>query len=611
MTRRRTTHNAWRLNAWASGVLLAGVLVAGNRLAREHLDVRRDLTADQLSVPSPVGKRLLGELSDVLSVKAYFTGEAKLGPVQIAKRQLIEQLEEYEAAANGRMDLVFIDPNGSTEARVEAHGLGIQPFRGSAMQGTAAVTQDTYFGLVLRYHGKEEVLPWVLPQSLEYFFLAAVNKLTRTDDRAVAFLTGNGGIADGDGFTQARALLAAQYRVVEALDLARGSFLPDDVAVLVVARPVELHPRTAFAIDQFVQRGGKVLLLLDHTHVDPAAGVVTPIVTGLEDLLQRWGAPLGERFVWDQGSSNTISTYEAVDVGGEERRLGNKISITYPLWPNVQGGGLEASLPVTAGVGGVDLFWAQEIRRTETVPRHASRQSLLRSTSTSWAVDPGEALVFDPRQLDARAATLLAGGNGREHDLAVSLQGRFPSPFLGGAPAPFDEVAEAVHAEDVAEARAAGREPPPRPLATTDEPVRSEETAGQVVVVGDADWASDGKYFTAERNTVFLVNLVDWLALEDDLIALRSRMPTDRRLDDFLEQERRARGLLLPSLEGEGGDHARFTELETEAADAATRRRWLHMAGATGGSLVLLLLLGFAWRLVAGRPPRVEGGKSR
>ena len=44
----------------------------------------------------------------------------------------------------------------------------------------------------------------------------------------------------------------------EVLDLSIGEMVPEDVSVLVVARPRELPVRAAFAIDQFLQRGGRV-----------------------------------------------------------------------------------------------------------------------------------------------------------------------------------------------------------------------------------------------------------------------------------------------------------------------------------------------------------------
>ena len=49
--------------------------------------------------------------------------EARLGPVQIAKRRLTDQLEEFEEVGGERLELTFVVPNSSIEVRAEAQAL--------------------------------------------------------------------------------------------------------------------------------------------------------------------------------------------------------------------------------------------------------------------------------------------------------------------------------------------------------------------------------------------------------------------------------------------------------------------------------------------------------
>lgn len=587
---RPPTRLAWRLNAWLSGLLLISIVVAGNRLAREHLAWRVDLSEDQLYAPSPVGRRMLGELDDVLAVKAYFTGKVKLGPVQIAKRRLIDQLEEIADAAGGKVELTFVDPNASTEARAEAHGLGIEPAPLSAVQGTSEVTQEVYLGLVLRYRGAEAVLPFVLPQTFEYAFLSTLRRLAREEEVAIGFLTRGGDSAADDGFADARELLRARYRVTEVLDLSDGEAVSEEVAVLIVAAPQYLHPRVVFAIDQFVQRGGRVLFLVDHALIDLRTGTLAQVETGLDELFARWGVPVDRQLVWDQDRSNTINTFETVDIGGEQRRVG-EATVRYPFWPRITPEGLDKTSPVTARLNGADLFWVHPIRPSERVPRHVERRTLAESSPASWRVAAEDAMILDPAELDAKAVELVTGGLGGAQQIIVSLAGRFPSPFVDGAPAPLDALREAEWRDACIAAVEAGVPIPPREVPTTEEKVASEATAGQVVVVGDADWARDGDFFTA-RNRLLLENLVDWLALEDELLTLRSRTPPERRIDDFVEEERRALGLVLPShQEVDVHDEGLFA-LEEQAQRHAARRRGMYMAGAVLGSFLLAIVAG-------------------
>jgi hypothetical protein len=143
-----------------------------------------------------------------------------------------------------------------------------------------------------------------------------------------------------------------------------------------------------------------------------------------------------------------------------------------------------------------------------------------------------------------------------------------------------------------------------REVQLTGEEVADRASTTQVVLFGDADWAMDGK-FLKERNRMLFGNLVDWLALEDDLIELRSRVPIQRTLDDLLELERRELGLLGPRVEISGADGQAIASMESEAENRARTRRRLLMLYATAGSLFGALLLGTAWRLTFGRGPQL------
>lgn len=588
----------WRWNAWLTGLLALLVLVFGNRIAREHLRTKIDLSEDQLFAPSDVGVRLVRELADVLQVRAFFTGDVKSGAVQIAKRRLMDQLEEYVELSEGRIEVSYVDPNESSEARAEAEAIGLTPFTTPSLRGTAVVTQEIWLGLALRHRGREVVLPVVVPQYFEYAFLSGLRKLTREAEVTVGFLVERG--AGGpDDFTELRSLVASQYRLREVLDLETGESVPEDVSVLVVVRPTELHPRTAFAIDQFVQRGGRALFLVDRTHVNLREGTTTAIRTGLEELLATWGAPVAESFVWDQGRSESIDVPVA---------NGQSAEVPFPFWPRILPDGQDRSTPVTAQVPGMSFFWAQPIEAVEV--DGVERIELAWTTTNSWLVPPTEGTHYDVRWLGARAAELINSGEGASRTVVASLSGRFPSPFTAGAPAPFDAVLETLHADRVRRAREEGRPEPAPPATNTDEEVLDAANPSQVVVIGDADWASVseemGNFLNAQNRYLF-VNLVDWLALEDDLLALRSRLPTERRIADFVEEERAALGLVGGRGDGKLEVTPEVARLEAEADARADERRWSVMLRATGSALLATLLFWLLWRLVLARPPVSSG----
>ena len=602
------SRRAWRVNAWTTALLAVLIIVAGNHLARTHLSFERDLSEDQLFAPSPVGVRMIGELDDILQVRAYFTVDVKSGTVQIAKRRLMDQLEEYADASAGRMQVVYLDPSTSSEARAEATALGIAPYPARSLRGTSIVSQDVWLGLALRYRGREAVVPMVVPQIFEYAFLSNLRKLTRESDVTIGFLVGRGEWSDGDDeFTQLRTLLSEQYRLREVYGLAGGDSVPEDVSVLVVARPTELHPRAVFEIDQFVQRGGRVLLLAERADVDLSTRTVGPIDPGLDALLAAWGVRLGDGFLWDQG----LCEHLPLQVNGKT------VQVPFPFWPRLPRERLDRSTPVTAQLAAWSLFWAHPLEVREVAGLSATR--LAWTSPDTFVVNVNEGATLDPEALRARAADLLTRAEGEERTVALSLSGRFPSPFADGAPAPFDPIEETLRADRERRRRAAeasgeaGAVEPEDGVPIAEEKVLSAEAESQVVIVSDATWASVTKVgsFLNDENRLVFVSLVDWLALEDDLLALRARLPRERRIDDFLAEERSALGLVGERLQGDLGEESEsMRRLETQAERRAEARRWRTMAAATGGALLAALAGGALVRIAMLLGART-GGKGR
>lgn len=62
-----------------------------------------------------------------------------------------------------------------------------------------------------------------------------------------------------------------------------------------------------------------------------------------------------------------------------------------------------------------------------------------------------------------------------------------------------------------------------------------------MIVVADADFASDTIQFTqAEYNLAFISNCAEWLSMEDDLLAIKTRTQVDTRLSRIADPARRA-----------------------------------------------------------------------
>ena len=58
----------------------------------------------------------------------------------------------------------------------------------------------------------------------------------------------------------------------------------------------------------------------------------------------------------------------------------------------------------------------------------------------------------------------------------------------------------------------------------------TDDSLLRMVVVGDADWLTDPMFNLSSENFVAALNLFDWLAVEDSLVAIRTKGPAQRAL---------------------------------------------------------------------------------
>ncbi len=579
-----------RWNAALSIALLVVIVVFVNDAARKHVSFKRDLSEDQLYAASPELEKRLGELDDVLVVRAFLTASPEQGAVQIAKSQLVSQLRDYEEASKGRIRLDFVDPNSSSEAKFEAVRLGIKPTQIAGNVATGGRGQEVWLGISLKYRGAERAIPLVMPQTLEYAFASELFRLMRGYTPKIGWFGPSQGLTPKAGdptYVQARRVLQLAGELVDLETLSTSEGVPDDIDLLVVVRPDSLHPRAAFAIDQYLQGGGRAILALDNHHYS-LSGQDLPAahrVTGLEMLLDIWGVPLSKGILWDR---NCVTVTTRNPVAGADGTVGDVLTKTdYTFWPSIDANGLAKDVPVTARLGGLVTYWTQAILE-KTLPDGVRRIDLARSSDESWIVDAPNTVTFDPSLVRSQGIELSATAEPKSYPIVTALTGKLPSPFgfgkYPGAPKPL-EFFDAVIGDKQWEGE------------VTDEAILSGVEEAHVVVMGDADWLRDGVqgyFFTPDNYGVysasFLGSLVDWLLLEEDLVALRSRSPISRPLTDFLKVEREAR-----ELAGSAGtvnyDEAEVrTKSEDEAEAAASASRTSAMAAATGGSLLAAFL---------------------
>lgn len=553
---------AWvRRQVLLSGGLLLLVFVLGNRLAQENLRWRKDLSADGLREWAPVTSAILDRLEDPLQIELFFPEQTQLGWVQIAKRTNLELLSELEGRSTQPIDLVRSDTNRA-DVSLRAQEYGIPAITEGGLSGTSTVVESITLGAVLRYRGRERVIPRLLPGALEYTVLDAIHGLTRVRKPRVGVL--QTALAAP---VMATLLRTGRYDVEAASGLEEGLALPGDLDLLIAPGPIELGARSREVLREYVEAGGRLLVYADRSRSQLENADLVSRDSGLETLLAEWGLPLSKGIVWDLPMGTPL-------------RLRREGFVTYPAWLTAIRSGDPGEIaerfaeenPLGGTLSGLHARFAHEIDAAE-VPEGCERVNLVLSSADAYLYQPTGKMVLDAEGVALEHDRLLVTADPARRALIASVRGP-----LGGPEAP-----EAF-----------------------------------VLLVSDDDGLGllDANLSGAERefqalNRDTLLNLVDGATAGDELLALRRRRPTERRLRDFLAEERESLGLDDRNLEA----GAQLLQLRQQSADealaaeraSARRLRWTGLTTALSFLGVLALV---GWAQVQRRAPLlVESGE--
>lgn len=546
--------------AAAAVAFVAINVLAGAGLSRARLD----LTEGRLYTLSPGSRAVAAELPEPVRLTLYLSeGRADIPP-QIATyaQRVREVLDEYARASKGRIAVEVVNPEPFSDAedRAVAAGLaGIPTGRGQ---------ERIYFGLVgTNTTDRQEVMPFLRPDRepfLEYELTRMIYLLGEPERRVVGLMswlpveggqpnpmTGQPGAPALQVVRQAREMF--EVRTIER-DTAE---IPADVKVLWIVHPKSVSERTQYAIDQFVMRGGRVLLFVDPLceadvppGVNPMQAMNLPKDSNLPRLMQRWGVELVPSMI-----ATDRDAALRVNVGSQ----GRPEPVDYIAWLSLSENNFDRDDAVTGGLRTMNLPTPGALR---TVPGASTDVSPLVRTGTNSALIGADRFSFfpDPKAL---LAQFKPGGE------RLTIAARIAGPARSAFDAPPEGADGAAH------------------LSQSAGPIN-------VVVFADCDFLQDRFWVQEERlgpivlglnkiadNGDFVIAALDNLSGSSNLMAVRAR-GTFRRPFGRVEQLRR---------EAEQRYLAREQELQARLRETEQKINELQRARADAqnpGALVLL-----------------------
>lgn len=303
--------------------------------------------------------------------------------------KIVEELgDTLRQESNDNFDLLIINPDDDqlTQEYLQ-NELGVRPLAGDEL------TAQSYWFYFTLTDGKNTVPvsfssepdKLVITQS----FYAAYKRLLPDSEKTVALMRplatpGPAGVSESPGIPKHFSILRnALQQFVQVIDVdLRDGIVPSEVDFLMVLAPRFLHPAQISAIQDYLAKGGTVLIAFSSIDVNVSYFTeVFPVRSGLEQWLTGLGISIDDTLVLDnQHGQYTLPVMRGVgDLRVRETNL-----VNYPYIIDVRGEGLNAESGITAKLGQVYVPWASPIIVDPQQNSNRTVTSLLLSSGESW-----------------------------------------------------------------------------------------------------------------------------------------------------------------------------------------------------------------------------------
>ncbi len=326
------------------------IIVLAVNILSSYLFVRVDITEDSLYSLSQGTKQIAKKVTVPTKIIFYFSKNTKKVPLAYKSYgdRVAELLSEYVAQNPAKLSLKIENPEPDSDAEEWAKRYNVK--------GVGNANDPFYMGLVFLQGDRSAVLPFLDPNQetlLEYKVSQSLIQVAQTEKRKVGILsslpiTGS----PANQMLQRPAVkpwaiseeLSKQFQVVNVPQ--NSLSIPKDINMLFVVNPSHFSDTLLYAIDQFVLRGGKLMLFLDpsvrilmgqqqYQHAVPSSQFAK--------LLKHWGV-----------------AYDPTIIVGEESRatevgIGQGNSMQYSLWQTLDKTAFNTKLPALTSMQNVIL----------------------------------------------------------------------------------------------------------------------------------------------------------------------------------------------------------------------------------------------------------------
>ncbi|HDT11900.1 MAG TPA: hypothetical protein ENN58_04095, partial [bacterium] len=233
-----------------------------------------------------------------------------------------------------------------------------------------------------------------------------------------------------------------------------------------------------FAVDQFVMKGGKLIVLQSGLQISNQ-GFAQARNINYSDLLETYGLKLNQDMVFD------LFNYSVMVPQGNIRFM-----TPYPLWIKVPPEQIDSEFPDSIrNSGTLGFSFASSITLNEV--DGVKYRKVAQSSGNSW--NESGMVVLDPTQIKAPSKSEF-----KVYDLAILGEGKFKSHFTQ------ETLPEIIKEKN-------------------DNFVKEASAGASVLLISSPEFILDRTMRNFRSNGIFFLNIVDYLTNSTELMDIRSR----------------------------------------------------------------------------------------
>ncbi len=445
--------------------------------------VRADLTENKSFTISKITKEIVRNIPGNVQITYYISD--RIRSITPVPTEIEDLLHEYSANSRGHVNVTVLDPL-KTNTSKKAETLGVQPQQIEVYEKNEQSFAMVYSGITIQYLDKVETIPFIINlETLEYEITYKIRKLVEDLNTKIGIIIGDNRktLENSFSFMNDKLSKAFELDVIQ-----RGTEIGNDYSAVVLLGNRDITESDLLHIDEYIMAGGKVLLCIDGVDVDMSRNLETQTMENspVFKMIEKYGIKVNNDIV--------------VDKYARRIPLRGSFPMLYPQWISVAAENVSRENPITSRFAGLDLLWASSVEPSDS-GSSVGIEKLLSSSDQAFSLT--ENITANPYEVNA-----LSSDDSRERgmvDLGYVLTGKFRSYFT-----------------------------------------EKESPETRMIIIGDSDFASDViRYSDSPYNIVFLENAVEWLAIDDSLLTIKTRDERDMRLSKVQIPEQRVKAILF------------------------------------------------------------------